>query len=95
MVGRLTVVKRLQLVAGDFGALHAPQQGLDARIIFAPEVVRNYTPSQTLLVLHSKMDFSQDIDTVGASATMPGIAPTVSDQSRRMRLPLVAYTANL
>ena len=95
-VSRLTVVECLQFVAGDFGALHAPQQGLDSSIFFAPEVVRNYTPCQELLVVHSEMDdFSQDKDTVGASATMPGIAPAVSDGNRRLQLPRVAYIADI
>jgi hypothetical protein len=32
-------VERLQFVAGDFGIVHALEEGTDAGIIFAPEVV--------------------------------------------------------
>ena len=38
----LTVVERLQLVASDFGIVHPLEQWLNASVIFAPKIVRDY-----------------------------------------------------
>ena len=40
---RLTIVERFELITCNFRIVHALKEWLDPSILFAPEVVRNYS----------------------------------------------------
>lgn len=70
-----TVIERLQLIAGYFRIVHALQQWVDTSVILAPEIVRN-CQYQHGFCKRTFRDYLQDKETLGPSATVPGILTT-------------------
>ena len=77
----LTIVERPQLVASDFGIVHSLEQWLNARIIFAPEIIRDYWYKRASFSFQSNTH-SHDKETVGPSAMVPGIPPDFHNKER-------------
>lgn len=77
----LTIVERPQLVASDFGIVHPLEQWLNASIILAPKIVRDYWYKHGSLSSQSNIH-SHDKETVGPSAMVPGIPPDFHDKER-------------
>lgn len=75
-----TIVERLEFIARHLGVVHALEQRLNPCIFFAPEVVRD---CQVSALEYSDLSQGnvQDIDTVGTSATVPGIVPQPAAQA--------------
>ena len=69
-----TVVECFQLIAGSFRILHALQEWLNTSVFLPPEVIRDYA-CQLIPSAGSSL-YLQDSDTVGPSATVPGIVGT-------------------
>ena len=77
--GFITIVERFELIRGDFSVVHALEEGMNAGIFFAPEVVSNCIGRLAYYFLISSSIYCvHESDTVGPSVTVPGIAPACS-----------------
>lgn len=81
---RLTCVKSLQLIARHLRIVHAFEEGSDASIFFAPEIVRNCRSQRCSCA--QACDNEHERDTEGCSDTVPGIAPEIE----RERCPMLS-----
>lgn len=73
-----TSVESLQFIARNLRSVHAIKHRLESCIFFTPEVVGNYDAVSLRLVNKERAWFAlQDMETVGPSATVPGIVADV------------------